>query len=299
MNAPIVVGVDGSDRSLDAVRWAAHEAALRARPLHLVAVIRGEPSTFKNAFTLAAPQFAALQREGRNRLSRARSAAKEINADSLIITEHLGFGHPVDILLEQSADSAMLVVGSRGLGRWADGILGSVSTATVLHARCPIAVIRELPTTGESLQDRPVVVGIDGSEYSEPAIAAAFEFAAFHGVDLVAVHAWTDSHLATAFRTDPDGVSLDWDAIETAEHAVLAERLAGWREKYPDVEVRRIVVHDSPAQQLITESKSAQLVVVGRRGRGGFTSMLLGSTSRNLLHRASSQLLITSTRVFP
>ena len=294
MNAPIVVGVDGSTRSLDAVRWASHEAVLRGRPLHLVAAIRGEPSTYGNAFTLGAPQFAAKRREGKLRLSRGRSAAQPATGGGPVVTEHLGFGHPVDILLEQSEDAAMLVVGSRGLGRWADGILGSVSTATVLHARCPVAVIRELPPADEPLRGGPVVVGVDGTEHSEPALAEAFETASLHGVELVAVHAWSDSHLSTAFRTDPDGESLDWDAIATAEHAVLAERLAGWTDRYPDVAIRRVVVHDNPAQELITESKSAQLVVVGRRGRGGFKSMLLGSTSRNLLHRALCPLLIVT-----
>lgn len=291
MNAPIVVGVDGSDHSTDAVRWATREAVLRVRPLHLVAAIRGEPNTFRNAVTLAAPQFAALQREGKRRLAHARTAATEISGDSLIVTEHLGFGHPVDILLEQSTDSAMLVVGSRGLSRWVDGLLGSVSTSVVLHARCPVAVIREFPTPNEATSG-PVVVGIDGTENSEPTITEAFEAASLHGVELVAVHAWSDSDISTAFRSDPDGVALDWDSIATAEHAVLSERLAGWKDKYPDVPVRRVVVRENPTRALITESASAQLVVVGRRGRGGFTSMLLGSTSRNLLHQVSCPLLI-------
>ncbi|MGM5068951.1 universal stress protein [Rhodococcus qingshengii] len=104
-----------------------------------------------------------------------------------------------------------------------------------------------------------------------------------------------DPSPATVFRSDPDGVSLDWDTISTAEHAVLAERLGGWREEYPDVAVRCVVVRDNPARQLEIESKSAQLVLVGRRGRGGFSSMLLGSTSRRLIHTVSCPLLIVSS----
>ncbi|NMM90846.1 universal stress protein [Rhodococcus sp. SRB_17] len=294
MNAPIVVGVDGSERALDAVRWAAREALLRNLPLHLVAVVHTESNTFGNAFTLGTPKFPDQRNEGRERLSDAHSVAAEVNDDSLTVTDHLARGHPVEALLEQSTAAAMLVVGSRGQGRWADGVLGSVSTATAMHARCPVAVIRGISAPGDPPLDGPVVVGVDGTENSEPAIAEAFETAFLHGVDVVAVHAWDDSHHSTAFRSAPDGSALELPAIETAELVVLAERLAGWKQKYPDVTVQRVVVRDSPAHQLIAESKAAQLVVVGRRGRGGFTSMLLGSTSRNLLHRAECPLLIVS-----
>ena len=193
----------------------------------------------------------------------------------------------------------MLVVGSRGLDQFASGVLGSVSAAVVLHAPCPVAIIRPVPDVDPVQLDGPVVVGVDGTENSEPAIAEAFEAASLHGVDLVAVHAWRDSHLTTVFTSDPDGGALDWDAIATAEHAVLAERLAGWKEKYPDVAVRRVVVRDRPARQLIAESKSAQLVVVGRRGRGGVASMLLGSTSRHLMHTVSCPLLIIHSPAAP
>ncbi|NMM89573.1 universal stress protein [Rhodococcus sp. SRB_17] len=296
--APIVVGVDRSGSALNAVWWAAREAALRRRPLHLVAAMPGSANTFRHAVQLGAPDFPEQRYEGRERLSKAHTVALDAVADTpagttrISVVEHLQFGNAVEILLAESRDAAMLVVGSHGLDQLAEGILGSVSAAVVLHAQCPVAVIRYLPESERPPLDGPVVVGVDGTENSEPAITEAFETASLHGVDLVAVHAWSDSRLSTAFRSDPDGVALDWNAISTAEHAVLSERLAGWREKNPDVAIRQVVVHDRPARQLITESKSAQLVVVGRRGRGGFTSMLLGSTSRRLMHTAVCPLLI-------
>ncbi|MCJ0903311.1 universal stress protein [Rhodococcus sp. ARC_M6] len=301
--APIVVGVDRSDSALNAVWWAAREAALRRRPLHLVAAMPGSANTFRHAVQLGAPDFPDQRYEGRERLSKAHTVALDSVADAAVdnkavgntriaVVEHLRFGNAVEILLGESRYAAMLVVGSHGLDQLADGILGSVSAAVVLHAQCPVAVIRYLPESERPPLDGPVVVGVDGTENSEPAITEAFETASLHGVDLVAVHAWSDSRLSTAFRSDPDGVALDWNAISTAEHAVLSERLAGWREKNPDVAIRQVVVHDRPARQLITESKSAQLVVVGRRGRGGFTSMLLGSTSRRLMHTVVCPLLI-------
>ncbi len=255
-----------------------------------------EASTFGGAVKLGAPRFPNQQTVGRERLSTARSeallSAATLGDRELQIVDKLRFGNGVETLLNESRTAAMLVVGSHGLNQFADAILGSVSAAVVLHSNVPVAVIRNVPNSKQPQMSGPIVVGIDGTENSEPAIAEAFETASLHGVELTAVHAWSDSDLTTVFRSDPDGVSPDWDTISTAEHAVLAERLAGWRQEYPDVAVRCVVVRDNPARQLEIESKSAQLVLVGRRGRGGFSSMLLGSTSRRLMHTASCPLLI-------
>ncbi|MGV0156325.1 universal stress protein [Rhodococcus sp. GB-02] len=300
LRAPIVVGVDGSACALDAVRWSAREAALRSRPLHLVAASPAAPDTFGNAFRLTAENFPDQKYAGLQRLSNARSAAiKELGGSLVSVTEHLGYGHAVDVLLEESRDCSILAVGSRGQGQLTSGLLGSVSSAVALHARVPVAIIRGISNPGKSASDGPVVVGVDGSANSEPAIAEAFESASLHGVGLVAVHTWTDLDLATVFRSDPDGVALDWDAIESGEHAVLSESLAGWSEKFIDVAVRHVVVRDRPVHALIAESTSAQLVVVGSRGRGGFTSMLLGSTSRRLMNSAHCPILIVHSSNTP
>jgi nucleotide-binding universal stress UspA family protein len=126
-----------------------------------------------------------------------------------------------------------------------------------------------------------VVVGVDGSPTSEAALAFAFEAAATRGVSLVAVHTWWDLFV------DPTMAPLpDWDAIEVDEREVLAERLSGWGEKYPDVPVQRLVERDQPAHALVEQSLRAQLVVVGSRGRGNFAGLVLGSVSHAVLHRA-------------
>ena len=126
-----------------------------------------------------------------------------------------------------------------------------------------------------------MVVGVDGSPTSEAATAFAFEAASLRRVPLVAVHVWRDVLVDATMAP-----LLDWDVIDSDEREVLAERLAGWSEKYPDVPVRRLVARDRPARALVEESGRAQLVVVGSRGRGGFHGLLLGSVSQALLHHA-------------
>jgi nucleotide-binding universal stress UspA family protein len=100
-------------------------------------------------------------------------------------------------------------------------------------------------------------------------------------VPLIAVHTCWESH------ADPVlDVVLDWDAIEADEREVLAERLTGWGEKYPDVPVQHIVARNRPARRLLELARSAQLVVVGSRGRGTLSCLFVGSVSHALLHHA-------------
>ena len=89
---------------------------------------------------------------------------------------------------------------------------------------------------------------------------------------------------------------IDWEVVAAGEREVLAERLAGWGEKYPDVEVRRLVTRDRPARALVEESGRAQLVVVGSRGRGNATGLLLGSVSHGVLHASHCPVAIVRPR---
>jgi nucleotide-binding universal stress UspA family protein len=137
---------------------------------------------------------------------------------------------------------------------------------------------------GEEAQQNaslPVVVGVDGSPNSEAALAFAYEEAATRGVPLVAVHILWDLPVELDVVRLTEGNIAELDVGE-----VLAERLAGWSEKYPDVRVQRLVAHDRPAQALVEESGRAQLLVVGSRGRGGISGLMLGSVSHAVLHRA-------------
>jgi nucleotide-binding universal stress UspA family protein len=175
----------------------------------------------------------------------------------------------------------MVVLGDRGYGGVSGLLLGSVAAAMAAKADCPVVLVRTEEGAPVEDRTRPVVVGVDGSPVSEAALAFAFEEASMRGVPLVALHTWWDLLIdATAAPL------FDWDAVESDEQQMLAERLAGWGEKYPDVHVERLVTRDRPARALVDESRRAQLVVVGSRGRGAGAALVLGSVSHAVLHKS-------------
>ncbi|MGV0853347.1 universal stress protein [Mycolicibacterium phlei] len=279
----VVVAVDGSPAGTAAVTWAAREAALRRVPLKLVHVVPAPAVAMWPPVPTPPELLDNLTRRGRDLLAAAEETAKTAAGDVTISTD-LPCGVVVPSLVEASEGADMIVVGCRGLGAIERRLLGSVSWGLLHHARCPVAVIHaDAPETDSAA---PVVVGVDGSPASEAAVATAFDEASRRGVELVAVHAWSDwSNYYEVPGVNP--ISMEREAEE-----ILAERLAGWQEQYPDVKVRRVVVMDRPAHQLLEQATSAQLTVLGSRGRGGFVGMLLGSVSAAVAESARTPVLV-------
>jgi len=275
----VVVGIDGSQSALRAARWGAAEARLRGARLRLVSAFAWEPEHVAHAELVARYRDDLLER-AHAQLAEAAAVA-ERDAPGIEVGQQLVDGHSIPVLGHEARHAQLVVIGDSGLGR-IDGLLaGSVAVALAAHAACPVVVVRGAEREPSSTATRPVVVGVDDSPTSEAAIAFAFEAAAARGVRLVAVHTWRDLIANPAWEP-----LLDLEAIEGLERKLLSERLASWADRYPDVPVERLVTYDRPAHILLEQADRAQLVVVGSRGRGGFTGLVLGSVSHALLHRS-------------
>ncbi|MBS4730740.1 universal stress protein [Mycobacterium sp. SM1] len=290
----IVAGVDGSPSSAAAVGWAARDAEMRNVPLTLVHVVAPQVAAPEGWAEIQAPSDYWERREGQAReiIEAAHKLAVEAGASrrASAVTSEVRYAPVVPTLVDLSQEADMVVVGCRGQGAVARALLGSVSAGLVRHAHCPVAVIHD----GDALKARPagapVVVGIDGSPASELATQIAFDEASWRGVELVALHAWSDLGALEFGR--PGQAPIEWADFEVREQEVLAERLSGWRERYPDVLVHQVVVSDRPAYRLLEQAEVAQLVVVGSHGRGGFPGMPVGSVSRAVVNAAQIPVIV-------
>lgn len=279
----IVVGVDGSPASDAAVRWAAHEAMMRVAPIKLINVVA--PTLASSAM---APNHTITQGEelrARQILKEAQRIVEQLAGEkrSVIHTQRQYAG-VVPTLVEASNDAQMVVVGSsrRAFGR---GMLGPVIAGLLHHANCAVTVVPDPESAQHEIGDAPVLVGIDGSTASEGAAALAFDEASRRGVPLLALLAWSDVGVFPIL-----GMDLRTYRDQAAE--LLSERLAGWRECYPDVQVQRRLVCDVPDRWLVDESHNAQLVVLGSGGRGGYAGMHLGSVTSAVVRAAHVPVIV-------
>jgi len=271
----IVAGVDGSSASDAAVVWAAREAAMRNVSLTLVHMFKAFVPTFPQIPT--ASGVAVWQEDdGHEVLEQAVKIAEDAvpTGRKVSIASEVMFSAPVPTLVDLSEEAEMIVVGCNGRGAVGRVLLGSVSSGVMRSARCPVAVIRAEASHMPRSDRAPVLVGIDCSPASELALATAFDEASRREVELTALHAWSDVAV----------YQLPWLDWKSEAERSLAEYLAGWRERYPDVKVNRLIALDHPGRALIEESESAQLLVVGSHGRGGLGGMLLGSVSNTVVH---------------
>lgn len=271
---PIVVGVDTRPESRLALHWATREAAERDLPVRITTV-------YQQPLTLSAyvPLTYDIPDETQKAFDEAVAYVRDrLGRDRVIATSPV-IASPAAVLVHESADAELLVVGSRSRSALASVALGSVSCAVAAHAKCPVVVVRGSRT--ERAPER-VVVGVDGSEHSTLALDFAFERAARHGWTLDVIYAWEP-----VGAVDPAAWTLERASAEReAVRQELKERIAPYRAKFPDVTATTNVIEGRPATVLAAQSRSADLVVVGSRGHGGIAGLLLGSVSQGLLHHA-------------
>jgi nucleotide-binding universal stress UspA family protein len=225
----------------------------------------------------------AAEREGWQLLDAAVGRIHREHCEQHVATR-LCSGKPSVELLLLAADADQVVVGSRGHGGFATLLLGSTAAQVAAHAPCPVVVVRD-----GAAADGPVVVGVDGSDPGDAALAYGFSFAARHGLPLRAVHAYPNYALLPAYPMPP----LDMDRLREGAEWVLGRALDQWSAKHPEVPVEQVVVDGTVAHCLVEASKGASLLVAGSRGHGGFAGMLLGSVSQAVIRHAHCPVAVT------
>ncbi|MDQ8704005.1 universal stress protein [Streptomyces sp. LHD-70] len=281
---PVVVGVDGSASAWAAVETAAREALLRDTELRVVHAFLWPAMHVPPGSSVLGPPTGGVQESVEALLAEAAGRARR--AAPGVVTRHAVIaGESVGALEAESRTAQLVVLGERGTGGFAHLLLGSTAVQLAAHAHCPVLVVR-----GREVRDGPVLVAVDGSPQGRGALSFAFAEASLRGAGLEALHAWTtwSDHGEMVPGSPVDVLELlgDIDELRATEERLLAEALTGLREHYPDVTVRPSLVRGRTRPVLIEASGRAQLVVVGARGHGGFTGLLLGSVSQALLHHA-------------
>ncbi|MBC9821228.1 universal stress protein [Terrabacter sp. MAHUQ-38] len=281
--AGIVVGIDTSRESSLALEWAAHEAARRHVPLQILHAYSPDHPVAGAAFagTALPPTLTeATESVAQRACAVAATTAQTLHPD-LVITTRPEPSTPAGALVEASRTAGMVVLGARGLGAVRSILLGSVSIHVAAHAHCPVVVVREAAT--RTLPDPRVIVGVDGY-HSTGAVRFAFEQAAMRDLGLTVVHTWQLDGVEAADVSNARAV--DREVLDLQERALLSESIAGFREEFPTVDVRRHVVQRHPVEELVRLSENACLLVVGTRGRGSLAGLVEGSVSQGVLRRA-------------
>ena len=281
---PVVVGVHDGWTSRVALDWAIDEATTRRLPLHILHAGPRPPAPRRDSPT--------RRSEGRTSvIARAARRARGLTP-WLEVTTEVSSSKPSLALVDASRRAACVIVGAHGRRPVVSGMLGSTSVEVAARAACPVVVVRQLP---EVESWRPgVVVGVDGSEATSEALRYAFAQAVDRELPLKVVHVWppriTRAFLAPALRA-----SLA--TIAASEEALVADEVARWAEKYPDVKVHHHALRANPVRALVDHSRGAELLVLGCRVRAEAPGIVLGSVSQGVLQHAHCPVAVVPSLV--
>ncbi|GAB3979472.1 universal stress protein [Actinoallomurus acanthiterrae] len=277
----IVVGTDGSPRATTAVAWAAHEAARRRRPLHIVHAFGHWGLSIP--FHPGVGSSGSLTEAGERVLAEAVARAAKARP-GLRITSELILEGPVYALFARAEQAYEVVVGHRGLGGFSGLLLGSTSLRVAGHTRCPVIVVRG--ATDESRGE--VLVGVDLSDHSAIVLEHAFEAAAIRGAWVRAVHAWP---VPTAMYEGAYPATIHQATAAVQE--LLGQVVAPWREKFPEVKVIEQPLPGHPVERLAEYSRRADLLVVGSHGHD---NRCFGSVVHGVIHHADCPVAVVGRR---
>lgn len=284
-HGPVVVGIDGTAEARTATEIAAWEADRRKVALRLVYAHR--PTPLWGPATPIADDYGWEAGWVRDLLRTAKKEAADRHPGLTVETAAV-YGGPAAVLVSESDDASLVVVGTRAYGGVRGRLAGSTAAQVAAHASAPVIVARTTeagPADPDVFIGRPVLVGVDGSEESLRAFAFAVEEAVARQAPLHAVFVWDMVRLH-------DVESIEDDAYDVALAVAKAERLlteatSGWSERYPELTITRTAVRDlDPVATLSDLASGAGLAVVGSRGHGGFLGLRLGSTVDGLIRQS-------------
>jgi nucleotide-binding universal stress UspA family protein len=280
MTSKIIVGVDGSDTSFRALRWAVAEAERRGAEVRLVAcyalpVFAGPDG----AVYPGAVDIDTLKHSAAAVVNRGTALVKSIDPD-VVVDGVTALGVPADVIIEEAQPGDEIVVGTTGHSGLFGGLVGSVASGVIHRAHVPVVAV---PAMWADAPVRRIVVGVDGSHESLVAMDWAYAEAAATGAELVVVHAWLYPYPVSAASPREVRRPMEFDAACELERCLDHIRA--------DIEEGTVTVHsrlyeDAAVDALLTESKDADLMVVGCRGRGGLRARLLGSVSRAMVQHS-------------
>ncbi|MET8471804.1 universal stress protein [Streptomyces sp. NPDC006422] len=278
MEQTVIVGVDGSDPSLQALDWAADEAALRGGDLRVVHASRWEryevlqPSSGPTRGTLrqhAEHLVAQALERARKRVPRVRMSGDVVDKD------------PSAALGEASREAGLIVVGSRGRGTFTGLLLGSVSLPVAAHAECPVVVVRGHDKNVHGGHGR-IALGVGDPERSSAATEFAFREAELRRAEVLALRAWRcPAHELPDYPTD------DSEAHVVRAENELTTALHDPREAHTAVR-ERAEPHEGRARDVLVEASAlSDLLVVGARRRRSSVGLQLGPVGHAVLHHAA------------
>jgi nucleotide-binding universal stress UspA family protein len=270
----VVVGYNGRSHSRAALEWGAAEAARRYAPLMVLFAANYPGMTVEPGPGILHRDPGALE-AAEEVTARGVAEAQRAYSDVLVVgaTEVTS---PAQALTEASRHALMVVLGSRGYGRIAGALLGSVAFGVSARAASPVVVVKDQAADRLVGPGHRVVVGTDGSAAAAAAVDFAAERAAAGGAELEIISC-TGGHQVR---------DVDEDDLRSASDRIARAAADRARTARPELTITTRI-EDCPAEiTLIDAAADAGLVVVGTRGRGAFAGMLLGSVSHAVIHGA-------------
>jgi len=291
----IAAGFDGSPSAAAALDWAALEANRTGAILRIICVVHC-PGMLAGTLETAPTLPPSLLNRAHELAADAALGARKV-LDSGRVETQIVVGAAAEALVSATQSVQLLVVGNRGRSELASTVLGSVSFAVTAHAHCPVVVVGEgAVVVGPQ---HGVVVGVDGSSAGDRALDLAADVAAHAGAplriicawDLPAAESWAHAYWETA---SPDA---DW---ARTQHDVAVKVVTAAAERAQSA--HRGLVASSEVLQgqagpvLGAASRHAGLVVVGSRGLGGFSGLVLGSVSHHVIHSSACPVMVVRKR---